>query len=1332
MKILAIRGSNLTSFAGDFALELDRAPLDRLGLFAISGATGAGKSTLLDALCLALFDRTPRLGGPSKVLVGRADEDEEARLSAYDVRGMLRRGAGKGHAEVDFLGKDGRRYRARWNVWRARERAEGRFRPQELSLTDVVSGQVHGRTKGEVLQAIQERLGLSFDQFRRSALLAQGEFAAFLRADASERAELLERMTGTEVYSRLSVAAHEKNSREQEEVKRLSHGLAAIALLSDADREGVRLQWGGEEAARVREEARLREAEAARSWYAQRAEFVGREQEAEAALTRTVAEREEAAPREALLESVRAAEGFRAVVSAVETAEQRCASAEAEQVQRAAQAAAALAAAAAQRQERMQAEVARAAAQDAEAAVRPALEEAAKLDTRRAEAEREARETAELAKQARAAEDSAREALALAQAAEAKAQGLVDAAQAWRASHVSWEPLATEWPRWQRELERYAVALKEEQGAGADADRLGKDVDRLGSEAQARREEHQGAVETEAQALALATHAEAALGEDDGAARRALREALLARQDALGALTLAGEGARTEGAVEGEADAEVKAHREVSARAAEEAKDAAARRAMQEAMLQEARRAQSRAEATQGLASHRATLQEGEACPLCGALEHPYAREGAALEGLVAEAAARVVELESARDAVAKQEGAASVRQATAGTAATQAEGRRDTAARRRKGHQESWRAARERWLQTVLPGADQQPASGPKPSRRVKGQGASEAGSGGTDGALSVEDVLPSKNALPLMGALSAEDALPLKDALPVEDALSSKNALPPEDAESSAAQAWAKAAQEDVRVRLATLREEEASAEVRATAAREARALLETRRARREGAAEALRKAEDALARAVQAHREALLRREAAHEARQRALAEVSPPFASEVAWEDKLAADPARFQSRCLERVTKWRERIAELEAAQKRLEDEQRRRALEEDRLQSRHEDAETAAGRASLKDAAFQEASRARARLLQGRPTQEVRAEVQARLDAAVDTYERAREAAEALQQEEKVATARAEDAVRLRAEAVRALDAAQAHLTERLAGHGTTLEALKALLSRDAAWCDAEARSLNALRESVAQARAVLEERRERRIRHESSGLPTLAEPDVAPTCETLRADVEARRGAEATLRARLEGDDVARARHGAEARALEVRQGEAEVWKSLSDLIGSHDGKKFKVFAQSLTLDALLLHANAHLRELARRYRLERVPGHDLDLQVVDGDMGDEVRSVASLSGGESFLVSLALALGLASLSSETTQVETLFIDEGFGTLDPETLEVALATLDALQATGRQVGIISHVSGLAERIGVQVRVVKQGGGRSRLVVEGDAGLVVPSGQQVA
>jgi exonuclease SbcC len=167
--------------------------------------------------------------------------------------------------------------------------------------------------------------------------------------------------------------------------------------------------------------------------------------------------------------------------------------------------------------------------------------------------------------------------------------------------------------------------------------------------------------------------------------------------------------------------------------------------------------------------------------------------------------------------------------------------------------------------------------------------------------------------------------------------------------------------------------------------------------------------------------------------------------------------------------------------------------------------------------------------------------------------------------------------------------------------------------------------------------------------------------------------------------------------------------------------WAKLSALIGSADGSVFRRFAQSLTLDAMLVQSNEHLRELAPRYQLARVPGEELELQVVDLDMGGDIRTINTLSGGESFLVSLALALGLSSLSSESTRIESLFIDEGFGFLDQRTLETALSTLDALQASGRQVGLISHVPGLAERVGVRVRVLPQNVGRSRVEVRGAA-----------
>ena len=172
----------------------------------------------------------------------------------------------------------------------------------------------------------------------------------------------------------------------------------------------------------------------------------------------------------------------------------------------------------------------------------------------------------------------------------------------------------------------------------------------------------------------------------------------------------------------------------------------------------------------------------------------------------------------------------------------------------------------------------------------------------------------------------------------------------------------------------------------------------------------------------------------------------------------------------------------------------------------------------------------------------------------------------------------------------------------------------------------------------------------------------------------------------------------------------------LEKQKVISEQWARLNDLVGSADGGKFRRIAQGYTLDILLNYANVQLKLLTRRYRLERVPD-TLALQVIDQDMCDEIRTVHSLSGGESFLVSLALALGLSSLSSNRMKVESLFIDEGFGSLDAETLRVAMDALESLRSQGRKIGVISHVQEMSERIPVQVRVNRAGNGRSYIEV---------------
>ncbi|WP_026463198.1 AAA family ATPase [Adhaeribacter aquaticus] len=192
-----------------------------------------------------------------------------------------------------------------------------------------------------------------------------------------------------------------------------------------------------------------------------------------------------------------------------------------------------------------------------------------------------------------------------------------------------------------------------------------------------------------------------------------------------------------------------------------------------------------------------------------------------------------------------------------------------------------------------------------------------------------------------------------------------------------------------------------------------------------------------------------------------------------------------------------------------------------------------------------------------------------------------------------------------------------------------------------------------------------------------------------------------------------------LQRDEELKAKHQAIAEQIEVQQKEFIRWDKLATLIGSADGKKFSKFAQGLTLARLVVLANHHLLKINQRYRILKSPEQDLDLQIVDTYQADAVRPMTTLSGGESFLVSLALALGLSDLAGRQAQINSLFIDEGFGTLDAETLDTAISALENLQASGKTIGVISHVEALKERISTQIQVQKMAGGTSKLRVAG-------------
>jgi DNA repair protein SbcC/Rad50 len=234
MKILAIRIKNLASLEGNTEIDFTAEPLCSAGIFAITGATGAGKSTILDALCLALYGKTPRYLQAKETGIEIKDV-QGSTLSQGDVRSILRDGTADGFAEVDFKGTDGQYYRATWSVRRARNKAEGSMQADSVTLKNITSNiDIPGR-KPETLNEITRLVGLNFEQFTRSVLLAQGDFTAFMKANRDEKSSLLEKLTGTYIYSEISKKIFEKYKAEELLLRDLNVRKEGIITLTEEE-----------------------------------------------------------------------------------------------------------------------------------------------------------------------------------------------------------------------------------------------------------------------------------------------------------------------------------------------------------------------------------------------------------------------------------------------------------------------------------------------------------------------------------------------------------------------------------------------------------------------------------------------------------------------------------------------------------------------------------------------------------------------------------------------------------------------------------------------------------------------------------------------------------------------------------------------------------------------------------------------------------------------------------------------------------------------------------------------------------------------------------------
>ncbi|NTU68253.1 MAG: AAA family ATPase [Chlorobiaceae bacterium] len=1178
MKILGLRFANLNSLEGEWEIDFSSPEFVSDGIFAITGPTGSGKSTILDALCLALYGQTPRLG---KVTKGGNE--------------IMSRHAGDCFAEATFSTINGS-FRCHWSQHRARRRSGGELQAQKHEISDAASGQVLHTKLQDTLAAVEAVTGMDFERFTRSMLLAQGGFAAFLQADPDRRSPVLEQITGTEVYSRISVKVHERQREELTKLERLRADTGNLKLLDEEKLDALR-----SDVERLLTEAsdsagRLEAATAAIRSHAEvdrlHEELAGIEQDME----KLAGAKKAFGPEAARLEKSRTAGSLEKPYAALlhqrqelQRESEKLADRERERPE----------VEATVQRDRMRLDkaiVEHRTSTESEAIARPLHEQVRMLDKGISDKRKE-RDSKQLA--------------------------LDESILGFETLKSERDRLAASLEQKQQELALIGARLLE---ASADA-RLVSELSgiRLAfGELQAaarRRDSSRCALDDSAnlEDAGIATNESFEL--DAAKAKEALDEAdgLVSSLQADLAILLEGKGLHTWRIELQSARDRKKLLEEISTmytigrefvpkiqQVSAEIANLEAARVDTEGQLVHARELLARAENEVSLIEEnlrlstrlesyedeRRRLAAGEPCPLCGSTIHPYVsgREPAHPDGKD-----RLEQSDKAVKLHAASVRALEISMAESGAGIEQRKLRRSELERDREDY---------------------------------------------------------GRKCLTL-----------LRDAAIVEA---------PREAEPAVLEAL-EASTRTV-AGLATMVEKGETIEQDILKAVYAQALQ-------------------------------------GYLARMAGLQQRILPYGIRLGPDHDGPAIVEELESR-----------------SERHIADEAKKRTFDAEIMQ--YEAAIAGIGKRIVSDG----------NALQGdhKTLEKAEGELQSLLDRRKELFGDKDPVVEAANMTSTITLAsreldEAREALTVSMQSSGVLETAMGALTasiEKRKGEtdtlaSTFLEGLRRKgFENEAAFSAAsipeeESRHLEAIADELLRKGQQLEARRldrNARLQETLEGIVDPRTPDeLSSLIPPLQENLQQTREKIGAIRQQLADNERIAVKHRRMAEAMEAQSAECRRWDSLHELIGSADGKKFRNFAQGLTFEIMVGHANRQLASMTDRYQLVRDESIPLELNVVDTWQAGQVRSTRNLSGGESFIVSLSLALGLSQMSSRNVRVDSLFLDEGFGTLDEEALETALETLAGLQHSGKLIGVISHVPALKERISTQIQVTQLTGGRSAI-----------------
>ena len=1224
MKILSLRFKNLNSLRGQWKIDFQKPEFSENGLFVITGQTGAGKSTILDAICLALYQQTPRLD----------------RLT-QSKNELMTRGTGDCLAEVEFS-VNGKGYRVLWGQKRARKNPTGKLQAPYCELAEI-NGDYLSTKCSEVLKLVTELTGLDFSRFTKSMLLAQGGFAAFLNANPKDRAELLEELTGTEIYCEIAKHVFERNKQVQAELTLLVKQAELLDVLSEQQVDELQEQVSTLEAAKQESETTLKSIENALLWL-KNAELLKSQAEAQLK-TLQICEQ--------------AKSGFKDKVSAIEMAEKarqlelpyQDLLTNRQQLQRIDEQLSVNQ----QRKELLKNTLLQAKTErdklvaqqksqhnEQQQQLLKLNEELVPLDVKISQLSLQCNEqNSELEKQAELLTASQKALDAGVEKLKHDA-GMLDKLDHELQKQQVTQVLQEALPVIEQQLSLYIkqqTQLNTLQGESYDIQEKQNIQKNMLLEHSRQASESVQALQKEKAALQEQIQQKESLLEDIQLGSvvqvtESLTEILEQQTQNQQALALVRQLDGTAGRLSETQKSISELHKSITVneqalivaeQAGKEYKDE--KIALEKLLQQEQIIAQ--------LSDFKKLLQPEQPCPLCGSLEHPAILDYQPLDVPQTQSALQQKELQlnKARDEyrdLLTQIKADNKQLKIYQEQALQLE--------------ESHAALLSEWQENAYSGE--------------------------------LEYRENSQQELLLLGEELQEKRKRIenlqKQLQQIEEELPARQ------------QAVQKLT---LQVNNNDNREQQLIAQNEAS----------------ENELQRLNKEKQALS--VQLE-----------ENKNRIKLQLPEPLLNAPAELESLFKEPQRWIEKQKGSIELYQSKLAQQQTLQSLLEKQEHELALQK----QQHEHMQSAQQQLQLQwkinGNKLQQLQAQRYAEFGEQSQQQIRDVLESEklkltqsLEAANQHLQEAEGSCERLsgqlteqsnQQQvlQKEQQALLENFERLLAESV--FSDQQQFIESRLSAEQLSIllqqqkEIEEQLLTEQTRYNSAKQSLENHLSLSVT-------EKNSETLEGELTEQKT--------TCDLLNEQL-------AEIKGKLQADLRLKAQQAELLAKQQKQQLLSEQWAMLNKLIGAADGSKFRTFAQGLTLDNLVYLANQEMANLHQRYQLQRNLDEPLALQVIDLWQANAVRDVKTLSGGESFLVSLGLALALSNLASQKTQIESLFLDEGFGTLDANTLEVALDALEQLNATGKLIGVISHVDALKERISTQIHVHKgSGAGYSKL-----------------